>query len=98
MVQYREDIKKGGRKLSVLGYFFYLTVVQAILLYGSGSWVVTKRDLGKLDMTVEHIQKIREGGWIYPDHQKLLLKCKLFTMETYLEGRRETLWEYLQKK
>ena len=27
---------------------FYITIVQAVLLYGADSWVVTKRDMNKL--------------------------------------------------
>ena len=48
---------------------FYLTVVQAVLLYGADSWVVTDKDMLKLKsfhqrairhMTGAHIQKLNE--------------------------------------
>ena len=48
-------------------------------------------------MTGKHIRKVGEDKWEYPDHQKLLLKCNLFPIEIYLERRRGTLWEYLNK-
>ena len=53
---------------------FYLTIVQAVLLYGADSWVVKKEDLRKLQsfhsrairyMTGTHIQKTMSGEWEY---------------------------------
>merc|ERR1711986_52946 len=48
-------------------------------------------------MTGDHIRKMGEDKWEYPDHHKLFMKCNLFPMEVYLERRRGTLWEYLNK-
>ena len=60
---------------------FYITIVQAVLLYGADSWVVTQRDLAKLRsfhnralryITGRHIRKRSEISWEYPNHTVLL--------------------------
>ena len=85
------------------GVQFYLTIVQAVLLYGADSWVVSEKDLSKRKsfhkraiwhMIGTHIQKLNDGEWVYTDHCKLIFKSRLFSIETYLERRRGTLWEY----
>ena len=85
---------------------FYLTVVQAVLLYGADTWVIGKRDMGRLrsfhrrairHMTGQHIRKGGDDEWEYPDHGELMRKCKLFEMETYIERRRGTLRKYLEE-
>ena len=85
---------------------FYVTVVQAVLLYGADSWVVTEKDMNKLEsfhkrairhMTGTHICKLSDKEWVFPDHSELLLKCRLFPMSIYLERRRGTLREYIEK-
>ena len=84
---------------------FYITVVQAVLLYGAESWTITRRNMIKLQsfhnrairyMTGQHIRKSGED-WSYPVHDDLLVKCRLFSIETYIERRRGTLLEYLKK-
>ena len=83
---------------------FYMAVVQAVLLYGADTWVVSDRNMDRLRsfhmraaryMTGEHIRKVGET-WEYPDHKKLLLKCKLLPIETYIERRRGTLRRYIE--
>ena len=89
---------------------FYLTVVQAVLLYGADSWTVTERNMKKLDsfhkravryMTGQHIRKVCRGRneerWEYPEHRILLRTCRLFPLKVYIERRRGTLREYLLK-
>ena len=49
-------------------------------------------------MTGVHIRKQEEEEWSYPDHEVLLEKCGLFPITIYLERRRGTLREYLEKK
>ena len=84
---------------------FYLTVVQAVLLYGAESWTISKRNMMLLQsfhrratryMTGQHILKVGDT-WKYPDHNRLLKKCKLFGIETYIERRRGTLRKYLEE-
>ena len=97
-------LKRQGANAEVMSRF-YLCIVQAVLLYGSESWTVTKRNMKKLEsfhnrairyMTGKHICKEGEN-WSYPDHDELKEKCKLFSLETYIERRRGTLYKYLQE-
>ena len=84
---------------------FYLATVQAILLYGAESWALTRNNLRKLNsfhlrairhMTGHHIRKKSDGGWEYPEHEVLLTKCGLESIETYIVCRRETLKSYIE--
>ena len=85
---------------------FYKAIIQAVLLYGADSWTITKLNWDRLrafhkrairHMTTSHIRKIGEDSWEYPDSEKLREKCKLETIETYIERRRNTLKNYLIK-
>lgn len=86
----------------VMGYF-YKAICQAILLYGSESWVLT--DVYKNRLTAFH-HKIAcnltgiygrpdsmdaDGGWIYPDMSEVLEKDGLYDLDTYIDRRRNTL-------
>ena len=84
---------------------FYMAIVQAVLLYGADSWVITTRDWKYLEsfhnrslryMTGQHIRKAGEE-WSYPNHTLLEAKCKLFPIQTYVQRRRGTLWKYLKE-
>ena len=84
---------------------FYVATIQAILLYGSKSWVLTKKNLQKLNsfhlravrhMTGEHVRKKQDGTWEYPIHSALLTKCGLKPITEYITRRRTTLWTYLK--
>ena len=84
---------------------FYLTVVQAVLLYGADSWCISKIDLGRLHsfhmravryLTGKHIRKKNEFEWEYPAHKDLLKQCGLLEIETYIQQRRGTLYKYLE--
>ena len=97
-------LKREGANAACMGKF-YLTIVQAVLLYGADSWVVKRDDLRKLQsfhsrairyMTGTHIQKRTSGEWEYPDHDKLLKKCRLFPIEEYIKRRRGTLMKFLE--
>ena len=85
---------------------FYMAIVQAVLLYGADSWTITKRNWKRLQsfhnralryMTGQHIRKKEDRSWTYPDHAALGKQCCLFPIETYVERRRGTLRNYLQK-
>ena len=84
---------------------FYLTVVQAVLLYGADSWTISQRNERKLVsfhrravryLTNTHIRKLDNGKWVHPTHDPLFRKCGLFPMNVYLERRRGTLRKYLE--
>ena len=83
----------------------YLAVVQAVLLYGSESWTITRRNMGKLEsfhkravrhMTGVHIRKCLDGTWVFPEHGPLFEKCRLLPIGTYIARRRSTLRGYLE--
>ena len=85
---------------------FYMAVVQAVLLYGADSWVISKRNWSKLRafhntalryMTGQHIKKKADGTYKYPCHKDLQWKCGLFSIETYIERRRGTLNKYMEE-
>ena len=85
---------------------FYQTIVQAVLLYGSDSWAVKQGDLIRLNsfhnravryMTGQHIKKLDDETWHYPNHDELLKKCGMVEMKHYVEARRGTLARYLEK-
>ena len=97
-------LKREGASASIMAKF-YITIVQAVLLYGADSWAVSNRDLNKLQsfhrralryMSGSHIKKNVDGSWHYPDHETLLQKCNLCSIEVYLERRRNTLWRFLE--
>ena len=86
---------------------FYKTVVQAVLLYGAETWVVSDTNLKKLRafhhraaryMTGQHIRKVGEDEWEYPDHTELREQCQLQRIEEYIEKRRENLRTFLTKE
>lgn len=85
---------------------FYMAVVQAVLLYGADSWVITEKNWKKLrsfhnkalrHMTGRHIIKDSEDNWQYPCHVDLQWQYGLFSIETYIERRRGTLRKYLEE-
>ena len=96
-------LKREGANATCMARF-YLAVIQALLLYGSESWVISKRNMDRLNsfhkravrhMTGQHIQKLGNNNWEYPDHDRLLKQCKLLPINVYIERRRGTLWNYL---
>ena len=96
-------LKREGANAACMARF-YMTVVQAVLLYGADSWTITKKDRIKLQsfhrrairyMCGSHIRKDEKGEWNYPNHKNLLNKCGLHSIDVYLEKRRGTLHRYL---
>jgi len=84
---------------------FYKAVVQSVLLYGSETWVLTKRILDTLEafhhriarqITGTHIFRTRQGVWNYPAPQETLRKAGLFTMREYIRRRRTYIRPFLQ--
>ena len=97
-------LKREGASATCMAKF-YITVVQAVLLYGADSWAISERDKKKLQsfhkratrcVSGTHIRKDEKDEWHYPDHSDLLEKCGLRPIETYLERRRSTLMRYLE--
>jgi hypothetical protein len=72
---------------------FYLAVVQAQLLYGSETWVISKRAVKPLESfqnrcahTIAHhpICRLPDGTWEYPPTEQVLNICGLSDISTYI--------------
>jgi hypothetical protein len=84
---------------------FYKAVVQAILLYGSETWVLSRMALAHLEgfhiraayqMAKMHKPKRGLGRtWIYPHLVGVLQECGLKTMEEYIGIRWQTIAVYV---
>lgn len=84
---------------------FYQAIIQAVLLYGSESWVISNNNLKKLrsfhhrcarHMVGYHIRlDPTTNTWEHPPSKDVLKKCGLKPIESYIENRRCTLREYL---
>ena len=97
-------LKREGANAKTMAKF-YITIVMAVLLYGSESWTITNKNKLKLQsfhdralryMSGKHIKKVDEDKWEYPDHEELLEICKLHPIEKYIERRRGTLRRYFE--
>jgi hypothetical protein len=72
----------------------YRTVIQAVLLYGSESWVLKQQMERSLEsfhhkcaryIMGQHIQKNTDGTWTCPVSSEVLEKAHLLTIQTYIE-------------
>ena len=79
---------------------FYLAVVQAKLLFGSETWVLSERALGRLErfharcaryLTRRHIRPLPDGTWLCPPTNEVLDQCGLSPIATYIAKRKTTL-------
>jgi hypothetical protein len=79
---------------------FYLAVVQAKLLNGSETWVLTKRDMDRLERFHAHcarnlackpIRRLPDGTWLHPPTEQVLQACKLSPISTYIAKRKTSL-------
>ncbi len=84
---------------SALSARFYLVIVSAVLLYGSETWVLTKRieDLltsfhNRCARTIGRTFIRTTGGdeWVYPSVEETLKKAHLQPLSFYLAKRRAT--------
>ena len=108
----REKWGKIGRILSREGAkprtmaTFYKAIVQSVLLYGSETWALTDSLMQNLrsfhQRCARHItgRNIRQdtvtGEWIYPDSETTLREAGLWTVEEYIERRRNTVMKFAQ--
>jgi hypothetical protein len=95
-----------GVEPRVKGYF-YKAIVQAVLLYGSESWYMTKATVNffkSFHMRVarylsgRHIRPLEDGTWLYPVSEEVLEETGLFLIETYIEKRRAMIFEYISRQ
>jgi len=82
---------------------FYLAAVQSILLYGSETWTLTKRQIHLLDtfhhhcarhITQQHIRPLPDGTWITPASKDVLEMAGLKTISTYIQQCREHITKF----
>ncbi len=84
---------------------FYQAIVQAILLYGSETWVISRTALARLEgfhiraayrMAKANKHKCGPGNvWEYPRLVDNLKECGMKTMEEYIRIRRQTIATYV---
>jgi hypothetical protein len=81
---------------------FYLAVVQAKLLYGSETWVLSQSLLRRLEtfharcartLAHRHIHPNPDGTWEHPPTDEVLERCGLSPISTYIAKRKTRLLE-----
>ena len=86
---------------------FYRATVQAVLLFGSETWVTTPSMLRTLEgfhlraarrMTGMMPKRKSDGSWVYPDSEKVLKEAGLRTVEHYIGVRRATVLRYVSER
>jgi hypothetical protein len=85
---------------------FYKAIVQSTLLYGAESWALTKRMMQNLRSfhrrCARHItgrnirQDMETGEWTCPDSETTLREAGLWTIEEYIERRKNTVMKFAQ--
>jgi hypothetical protein len=84
---------------------FYKAVVQAVLLYGSETWVLLTAALASLEgfhiraayrMAVKYKPRRGPGNsWVYPKSKDVLEECGLSTLGEYITVRRQMIAVYV---
>jgi hypothetical protein len=96
-------LRANGVKPRVMGYF-YKAVVQAVLLYGSETWVLSEYYLRQLRsfhnrvarcLTDRHIHPNPDGIWTYPPTTEILKSAGLETIDDYIKRRRDTVRNFV---
>ena len=97
-------LSREGADKHTMGYF-YKAVVQAVLLFGSETWVLDKRMRLMLRsfhhrcarfVAREFIMQDENGKWKYPKMEKVLEDCGLFPIDKYIARRKQTLQAYAE--
>ncbi len=84
---------------------FYQAIIQAILLYGSELWVVSRTAMVRLEgvhiraaYRMAKTNRPKRGSnreWIYPRSEDVLKECGMRTMEEYILACRQTIAVYV---
>ncbi len=84
---------------------FYQAIIQAILLYGSESWVISPTAMAQLEgfhicaaYRLAKTNRPKRGSnreWIYPRSEDVMKECGMKTMEEYILARRQTIAVYV---
>ena len=90
----------------VMGYF-YKAIVQAILLFGAETWVISSADMRKLRkfhrscarfITNRHRTKNADGTWTHPSSALVLEDAGLFEIDHYIQQRRDTIFSFVKDR
>ena len=82
---------------------FYLAIIQATLLHGCESWVLTKRQMRRLDhfhlrcarhIARMNIRKQADGTWVTPNSVDVLERCGLSSLSDYIAKRKTTILQH----
>ena len=99
-------LRKEGVEPRAMGYF-YKAIVQAILLYGSESWVVPESILQQVRsfhhraaryLTQKHIRQNSEGQWFHPPTLDVLAEAGLFSIDEYIRRRKTKVLAFVQDR
>ncbi len=84
---------------------FYKAVVQAVLLYGSNTWNLTKAVLAWLEgfhvqaayrmAEVHRPKRVAGNRWEYPKTSDVLEECGMATIQHYIQKHRATIAIYI---
>ena len=84
---------------------FYKAMVQAVLLYGSETWVLSPTALARLEgfhiraayrMAKRNRPRRGPGNqWVYPKSEDVLEECGMHTIGEYIDVRRQTIAMYV---
>jgi hypothetical protein len=89
-----------GASPRVMGYFYKKVIIQTVLLYGSESWTLTGRMIGRLRsfhhrvaqyITGRHIKELEDGTYFCPPMKEVLNAAGMETIEVYMDRRRNTI-------
>ena len=98
-------VLRGENTSPTIAAKFYLAVVQAILLYGSKTWVIPPQAMARLEgfhiraawlMAQRH--KLRQGPWkewVYPKSEDVLRECGMKSIAEYIQIRRQMIAVYV---
>ena len=104
--RFQSILRSEGVKPRAMGYF-YKTIIQTVLLYGSESWVAPAWVLKQVRsfhhriaryIAGLHIKKTSDGNWICPSTEEVLEKAGLLTLEEYIRKRRDTVRSFVMHR
>jgi hypothetical protein len=100
--QLRHLLTREGANPRVMASF-YKAIVQAVLLYGSESWVLSERHWKDLrsfhnrcarHITGMHIRKNQDGTFTFPKTEEVLREAGLWSIEEYIQRRKDTIEKF----
>ena len=90
----------------ICGYF-YMAIVQAVLLYGSETWTLSESMLKQVEsfhrriaryLIGRHIRQFKDGTWHYPSSDGVLREAILFIIKEYIRRRRRTVGNFVEER